>query len=252
MIELGFVFRLGLLLVRPGALILAAPPFGGLYTPAPVKIGLSVVLAVAMAPLVAVPADLPAAALGVIVAREIAIGLSLAFAVRLLLAGAELGGQLTAFQLGFAYAATVDPNTGARNNVLASLYSALTLFTFLALNAHHALLRALAESYKAIPIGVGHIDQTLGRTVAALLGLVFVFGTQVAAPVVIVLLLVELAIGLISRAAPALNLMVIGFPLRLLAGLFALAATIAVVPSMVARLVVPALELAGRVAFAFR
>lgn len=252
MIDLGFVVRLGLLLVRPGALILAAPPFGGLYTPAPVKVGLSVVLAVALAPLVAVPADLPAAALGVIVAREMAIGLALAFAVRLLMAGAELGGQLAGFQLGFAYAAAVDPNTGARNNVLASLYSALTLFTFLALNAHHALLRALAASYAAMPIGVGHIDATLGRSVAALLGLIFVFGTQVAAPVVIVLLLVELGVGLISRAAPALNLMVVGFPLRLLAGLFALAATIAVVPSMVARLVVPALELAGRVAFAFR
>jgi flagellar biosynthetic protein FliR len=251
-IDLAFVTRLGLLLVRPGALVLAAPPFGGLYTPAPVKIGLSVILAVAMAPLVAVPSDVPAAALGVVLAREMAIGLALAFAVRILMAGAELGGQLAGFQLGFAYAATVDPNTGARNNVLASLYSALTLFTFLGLNAHHALLRAVAESYRAMPIGVGHLEASLGHSVASLLGLIFVFGTQVAAPVVIVLLLVELGVGLISRAAPALNLMVIGFPLRLLAGLIALAATIAVVPSLVARLVVPALELAGRLAFAFR
>jgi flagellar biosynthesis protein FliR len=251
-IDLGPVIRLALLLVRPGALVLASPPFGGLYTPAPVKIGLSVVLGLALAPAVAVPGDITGAALGVILARELAIGLALAFAVRVLMAGAELGGQLAGFQLGFGYAAVVDPNTGARNNVLASLYSALTLFTFLALNAHHALLRALAESYRAVPIGFGHVDDTIARAVASLLGLVFVFGTQVAAPVVVVLLVTELAVGLVSRAAPALNLMVIGFPLRLLAGLVALAATIAVVPSMVARLVTPALEFAGRLAFAFR
>lgn len=252
MIDLDFVTRLGLLLVRPGALILAAPPFGGLYTPTPVKIGLAVVLGVAMAPSVAVPGEVAVPALAVIVARETAIGLALAFAVRVLMAGAELGGQLAGFQLGFGYAAVVDPNTGARNNVLASLYSALTLFTILGLNAHHALLRALAESYRAMPIGYGHLEGTVARTAASLLGLVFVFGTEVAAPIVIVLLLVELGVGLISRAAPALNLMVIGFPLRLLAGLVALAATIAVVPSIVARLVVPALEMAGRLAFAFR
>lgn len=252
MIDLGFVTRLGLLLVRPGALIAAAPPFGGLYTPAPVKIGLAVVLGVAMAPGVAVPGDVSVPVLAVLVVREMAIGLTLAFAVRVLMAGAELGGNLAGFQLGFGYAAVVDPNTGARNNVLASLYSAMTLFTFVGLNAHHALLRALAESYRAMPIGAGHLDASVATTVASLLGVVFVFGLQVAAPVIVVLVLVELAVGLISRAAPALNLMAIGFPVRLLAGLVALAATIAVVPSIVARLMVPALELAGRLAFAFR
>jgi flagellar biosynthesis protein FliR len=251
-IDLDVVARFGLLVVRPGALILAAPPFGGLYTPTPVKIGLSVVLGLALAPIVSLPAGLPVEGLAIVVARETAIGLALAFAVRVLMAGAELGGQLAGFQLGFGYAAIVDPNTGARNNLLASLYSALTLFTFLGLNAHHALLRALAETYRSMPIGFGHLQDTMARSVASLLGLIFVFGTQAAAPVVIALLVTELAVALIARAAPAMNLMVIGFPLRLLAGLFALAATIAVVPSLVARLVVPALDLAGRLAFAFR
>lgn len=252
MIDLGFVTRLGVLLVRPGMLVMTAPPFGGQYTPTPVKIGLSMVLGVVLAPVVAVPPEVTTSGLTLIVARETVIGLALGFAVRILTAGAELGGQLAGFQLGFGYAAVVDPNTGARNNLLASIYSTLTLFTFVALNAHHAILRAMAESYRAMPIGYGHVDTTIARSVASLLGLVFVFGTQVAAPVVIVLLVVELAVGLISRAAPALNLMAIGFPLRLLAGLIALAATIGVVPGLVARLVTPALEMAGRLAFAFR
>jgi flagellar biosynthesis protein FliR len=250
--DLAFVTRLGLLLVRPGLLVAAAPPFGAMYTPTPVKIGLSVVLGIALAPAVNLPGEVGMAALALILAREAAIGLALALSVRAMMAGAELAGQLAGFQLGFAYAATVDPQTGARNSVVAALYSSLTLLTFLAINGHHALLKALAESYQALPVGLGHIDAGMAKAVASLLGLLFVFGTQVAAPIVIVLLIVEVAIGLISRAAPALNLMVLGFPIRLLAGLIALAAAVGVVPSVVSRLVVPALEMAGRLAYSFR
>jgi flagellar biosynthetic protein FliR len=251
-IDLAIITRLALLLIRPGFLVATAPPFGGQYTPVPVKVGLSVVLGIAISPTVAMPASLTLAALTVMAIREAAIGLALGLSIRILMAGAELAGQLTGFQLGFAYAATVDPQTGARNNLIAALYSSITLLTFLGINGHHALLRALAESYQAMPIGIGHVDSQMATSVAALLGLLFVFGTQMAAPIVIVLLVAELAVGLISRAAPALNLMVIGFPIRLLAGLVALAAAVGVVPSVVTRLVMPALELAGRLAYGFR
>jgi flagellar biosynthesis protein FliR len=83
-------------------------------------------------------------------------------------------------------------------------------------------------------------------------GLLFVFGVQVVSPVLMVMLIAETALGLISRAAPSLNLMAIGFPVRLLAGLIALSAAIAVLPSAAARLVTPAMELASRLAVAFK
>jgi flagellar biosynthesis protein FliR len=250
--DLSFVMRLGLLLVRPGLLIAAAPPFGALYTPVPVKIGLSVVLGIVLAPTVNLPGVVGMPAFAVILMREAAVGLALALSVRVLMAGAELAGQLAGFQLGFAYAAAVDPQTGARNSIVAALYSSMALLTFLGINGHHALLKALAESYRELPIGIGHVDAAMATQVASLLGLLFVFGTQVAAPVVIVLLVAEVAIGLVSRVAPALNMMVLGFPIRLIAGLVALAATIGVVPSVVSRLVVPALEMAGRLAYSLR
>lgn len=250
--DLTFVTRLGVLLVRPGLLVAAAPPFGALYTPVPVKIGLSVALGVALAPSVSLPGEVSVPMLAIMLAREAAIGLALAFSVRALMAGAELAGQLAGFQLGFAYAATVDPQTGARNSVVAALYTSLTLLTFLSIDGHHALLKALAESYQVLPVGVGRVDPGMAGTIGSLLGLLFVFGTQVAAPIVIVLLVVEVALGLVSRAAPSLNLMALGFPIRLLAGLIALAAAIAAVPSMVSRLIGPALEIAGRLAYGFR
>lgn len=250
--DLSFVTRLGLLLVRPGLLIAAAPPFGALYTPVPVKIGLSAVLGIALAPSVTLPGGMEPAGLALVVAREAAIGLALALSVRAMMAGAELAGQLAGFQLGFSYAAAVDPQTGARNNIISALYSSLALLTFLGIDGHHALLKALAESYRELPVGFGRVDAAMATQVASLLGLLFVFGTQVAAPIVIVLLVAEVAIGLVARAAPALNMMVLAFPVRLVAGLVALAAAVGVVPTVVSRLVVPALEIAGRLAYSLR
>jgi flagellar biosynthesis protein FliR len=250
--DLGFVTRLGVLLIRPGLLVSSAPPFGGQYAPVAVKAGLSVLLAITMAPIVSVPDTVGVGVLAVVAVREAAIGLALGMSIRVLLAGAEVAGQLTGFQLGLAYAATVDPQSGARNNLVSTLYNSVALLTFLGVDGHHALLRAVAQSYTVLPIGAGHVAADLGGMVASLLGTVFVFGAQVAAPVVIVLLVVEVAAGIIARVAPPLNMMVIGFPLRLLAGLIALAAAIEVVPSVTIHAVGRAMELAGRLAYGFR
>lgn len=250
--DAAFAFRLGLLLVRPGALVATAPPFGGSYTPVPVKIGLSVILALCMAPTVAVPALASGPALAVVAGRELLIGIALGMSVRVLVAGVELAGQLAGFQLGFSYAAAVDPQTGARNNVIAALYANLALLTFLAINGHHQVLRAVARSYSAVPIGFGGLDASLSMLVARSLGAIFVLGVQLAAPVVIVLLIVEAGLGLVTRAAPALNMLILGFPVRLLAGLVVLAATVSVVPA-IAQAAAPALlDLAMRLARAFR
>lgn len=248
----AIALRLGLLLVRPAALVAAAPPFGAGYTPVPIKIGLSLILAIVMAPVVPVPEVPTLAMLVLVVGRELLVGLALAMAVRTLVAGAELAGQLAGFQLGLSYAAAVDPQTGARNNVLAALYGNLALFSFLAINAHHALLRALAHSYASVPIGLGGVDGSLAAAVARTLGAIFTVGVQLAAPVVVVLLIVELALGLATRAAPALNIMVVGFPVRLLAGLIVLAATVSVVAALTRGVVPEMFDLAARLARAFR
>jgi flagellar biosynthetic protein FliR len=250
--DLGFVLRLGVLLVRPGALIAAAPPFGGMYTPVAVKVGLVVILAVVLAPVVPLSDGLAGAGLVLVIAREVLIGFALALAIRLLLAGAELAGQLAGFQLGFAYAATVDPQTGARNNVVASIYANLALISFVGINAHHILLRTLSQSYSTLPVGIGHVGGDMAAVVMRMLGAVFVIGAQLAAPVVIVLLIVELAMGLLTRSVPSLNIMVIGYPLRLIAGLLALGAAIAAVPPLVKSTVPFLVDLARALAQAFK
>ena len=128
--------------------------------------------------------------------------------MRVLVAGAELAGHLTGFQIGFAYSSLVDPQSGARNGVLSALYANLVVMVFLVIDGHHQLLQALAASYSALPIGGSAWAATgeLAPLVARTLGTVFVIGVRIAAPVVLVLFVVEVALGLLSRVAPQLNL----------------------------------------------
>jgi flagellar biosynthetic protein FliR len=251
-IELPPITRLGVLLIRPGFLFLAAPVFGGAYAPAMLKVGLTVILGASLIPLVPLPATLDHGALVLVVAREALVGLSIGFAVRILVAGAEFAGHLAGFQLGLSYASVVDPQSGVRNGVVSALYGAIALIIFFAIDAHHDLLRALVQSFDALPVGIGAVGAGLDAVVMRLLGTVFLVGAQLAAPVVVVLLITELALGLLSRAAPTLNLMAQGFPIRLLLGLLALAAAVHAIPGVMAGAFPRVLELGARAAGTFR
>ncbi|MGE3706852.1 MAG: flagellar biosynthetic protein FliR, partial [Vicinamibacterales bacterium] len=191
-------------------------------------------------------------ALTLVVMRELAIGLAIGLAMRALIAGAEMAGHLTATQIGFTYGAVVDPQSGVRNNLLAVLYGNLALVTFLAIDGHHALIRALASSYEALPIGVSGVNASLVQAVTEMLGMVFVLGVRFAMPVIIVLLVVELAMGLISRTAPLLNLLVVAMPIRLVIGLLVVLTVLPATPGVVRRFSTVALELGAALAGAFR
>jgi flagellar biosynthetic protein FliR len=251
-IDLTPVLRFGLLLVRPGMVVMAAPGFGGLYTPPHVKVGLTALIAFGLLPTVQVPATGGDVGLSLMIAREVAIGMSLALVTRALIVAAEFAGHLSGFQIGFSYGATVDPTSGVRNTMLASLYGLLALLTFLAVNGHHALLRALADSYARLPIGGGDVHDSLPAAVTQIFALVFTVGVRLAAPIVIVVLIVELGVGLISRTAPALSAMVIGFPLRIVIGLAVLAVVVAAIPGVISSLVERVIALAMQTAAAFR
>jgi flagellar biosynthetic protein FliR len=185
-------------------------------------------------------------------ARELAIGLALAFAIRVLVVAAEFAGQFMGYQIGLSLGSLIDPQTGVRNTTLALLYANVAVVVCLSTNAHHMLLRALADSYAALPIGLGGVDASLAGSVARLLGLVFVLGVRIAAPVVIVMLLVEVALALLARVAPSLNVMTAGAPVRIAVGLIVVAATVSVVPLIVTRSLPVVLDAAAAMAGAFR
>jgi flagellar biosynthesis protein FliR len=251
-IDFDPIARIGLVLARPSMLVATAPPFGGTYAPMQVRIGIAALLAFVLFPVVEVPAIGSSVGLSVVIARELAIGMAIGFAIRALVGGAELAGYLTGLQIGFSYSAIVDPQSGVRNNLFAILYGNLALVTFFGINGHHALIQAVAASYAMLPIGVGAVDESIAAGATRMLGIVFVLGVRVALPVMIVLLVVELAIGLISRAAPNLNLMALGMPLRVIVGLLVVAAVVPSVPGVIGRFSTTAVELGVSVALAFR
>jgi flagellar biosynthetic protein FliR len=251
-IDLTPVMRFALLLVRPGALIVFAPAFGGTYAPAQAKIGLTVLIAFGLMPTTPMPTVGEALPLAMVVAREVALGFALALGIRVMVAGAELGGHLAGFQMGLSYGATIDPQSGVRNPLLATLYGNLALVTFFMIGGHHAFLRALHQSYVDLPVGAGGIDASLPQTVADMLAVVFVLGARLAAPVVVVLVVGEIAMALMARAAPALNLMAVGAPARLLIGLAILPLVVPAVVGLISGASGSIVQVALRAAGAFR
>lgn len=251
MTEFSTIAQLGILIARPASLVAAAPVFGA-FAPAQVRLGVSVLLAILIAPAVPPMAFTSTLGLGVLVAREMAIGLVMALALRAIIAGAELAGHLTGNQLALSYGSIVDPQGGVRNNLVANLYGNLTLLTFMAINGHHALLRALVASYTALPIGAGGVGPSMVASVTQLLGIVFVLGVRLAAPLIVVMLLVEVGMALMARVAPSLNLMAVAPPVRIVIGLLAIAAMIPLIPSVATRASSSIAQVALQAATAFR
>jgi flagellar biosynthetic protein FliR len=241
-----------LLLVRPGMLVMGTPFLGAVHAPVLMRVGLTVLLAIVLAPFVPLPAELSAGAVAIVVLREVAIGLALALAIRVLVTAGEFAGHFAGYQIGLSLGSLIDPQSGVRNNVLAIVYAQLVTIVCLATNTHHALLRALADSYRALPVGFGSLSSGLSTSVAESLGLVFILGVRIAAPVVVVLLLVELALGLVARVAPSLNVMIAGAPVRVVLGLLVVALSVEALPVLISRFIPLTFQAAAGTAQSFR
>ena len=249
--ELTPLADFGVRMVRPGMLVATAPGIGGVSVPPLVKIGLTAILVMFMLPVAA--ARTPGTDnIVLVIAREAGIGLALAMAGRLVIAAAEAAGALIGLQIGFSYATVVDPQSSARNNLLASLYGLIATLTFFAIDGHHALLRALAQSYTTLPIGTGAVDQTLVATIGSMAGVIFSVAVRLAAPLVVALFVAEVVLGVISRAAPQLNLGSLSFTIRAALGLFILAQVVGFVPELLRQMAAEAMTSALALASAFR
>ena len=252
MTALETVAAFALLLVRPGMLVMGTPFLGAIHAPAQLRVGLALLLALMLAPFVTMPPALSTGALTLVVLREVAIGAALTLVIRVLITAAEFAGQFSGYQIGLSIGALIDPQSGVRNNLLALLYANVTTVICFASNAHHALLHALADSYTALPIGAGGVDASLATSVAQTLGLVFILGVRIAAPVIVVLLLVELALGLLARVAPSLNVMTAGAPVRVIVGLLVVAGSMMTLPHVIGRYVPNAFQVSAGTMRAFR
>ena len=220
----NWVVRLWWPVLRIGGFILTAPISSETVVPRAVKIALTLGLAFILAPLAAAPAGLSIfSGPGLMAAaQEVLIGIAIGMVVQLAFEALSFAGQSISTTMGLGFATLVDPQHGAQTPVLGQLFMIFGTLTYLSVNGHLVLLGALAKSFRTLPIGGANVDSNFLLAVAAWGARVFETGLLVALPAVVALVIVNLALGVITRAAPQLNLFGIGFTITLLAGFIVL------------------------------
>ena len=212
-----------LVLFRVTGVVMLAPVFGSQAIPAPAKVFLSLVLAMLFFPLVkgqggAAPVE--AGSLALAVAGELAVGLLIGFAAALLFAGVQFGGHLIDQELGLQQAALLDPVLNEQISILGQFKVLLATLVWLLINGHHLLISSIADSFRAVPLmglrftegAAMHLSDTLMRDF-------FRMGVGIAAPALVTLFLITIAMAFMARTAPEMNVFALSFTLRLAVGL---------------------------------
>jgi flagellar biosynthetic protein FliR len=202
------------------ALFSAAPVLSIRSVPARLRIGLSVVLAATIAPSVAAPPAIdPVSMISLgFIAQEVAVGLSIGFAARLVFAAFQLAGEVIGLQMGLSFAGFFDPSGGTGNAVGSFMNTTATLM-FVALNGPLLLIAATLRSFTVLPIGQVPFEFVARFDPVRLGSEVFALGLLIAVPFLALILFVNLLLGVMSRVAPQLSLFSIGFPVTIGVGM---------------------------------
>ncbi len=171
----------------------------------------------------------------VLLLHELLIGLGLGLAVNVIFAGVQIAGELAGFQMGFAIVNIVDPMTGVDAPVTSNLLYIVAFLLFLSFGGHHMLIKALVDSYYIIPVEAGFPDQKYLLAVLSYAAQMFLIGVKMAAPVIGVLLLLNISFALTARAIPQMNVFLMSFPLTIAIGLFFMIVIIRMMPPFMNR-----------------
>jgi len=220
--------------IRISAIMVTVPLFSSRNVPLQVKVVLALGMAVIVLPTVHLPAvegvSVPVLVSGMV--GEVLIGVIIGFTARLLFAGVELAGQLVGFQMGFGIVNVIDPQTSTQVSIIAHFQNIITMLLFLAFNAHHYFILAIAKSFELVPPLMFCLTNAAMEALIALSCNMFIIAAKVAAPVIAVLLFTNVALGLIARTVPQMNIFIVGFPLNLSVGLFGVGISLPVLSSL--------------------
>lgn len=206
--------------MRVGMMMTVAPIFGSRLMPVRARIVAALVITLVLLPIIPeVPAIDPLSAAGFLIAvQQLLIGMIMGFILQMMFAALVVGGQTVALSMGLGFASMVDPQNGVQVPVVSQIYLIIATLLFLSMNGHLILISVLADSFISLPIGGAGITKMVLWDVVLWSGEMFANGVLIALPAVTALLLVNLAFGVITRAAPQLNIFGVGFPLTLCMG----------------------------------
>lgn len=210
-----------LVLFRIGGLVLTAPVFGSTLVPLRVRAGMVMVIAAMVFPLVAgqAPRELSLSMAVVGGVREFMIGATIGLSLSILLSSAEVVGLMVGRQAGLALANVFDPTRNQQTTTVGQVYSMVLVLVFLTAGGHRAAMAAVLDTFAVIPLLSSTHDESAMVLLAELLGAAFILGIRLAVPVLIALFLTGTALGFLSRTMPQLNILTVGFTLRVLVAL---------------------------------
>ncbi|EBA00988.1 flagellar biosynthetic protein FliR [Marinobacter sp. ELB17] len=211
-------------LFRIASFLMVIPVFGTQLVPARVRLGLALLMTIIVVPMIPpVPQiDALSADAVVITLQQILIGVGLGFALTALWQLFVIAGQMIAMQMGLGFASMVDPANGVNVAVLAQIYTITITLLFLAMNGHLVAFEVFIESFRTLPIGLEGLGQAGMWQLAHRISWMFVSAMLMALPAVTAVLIVSISFGVMTRAAPQMNIFALGFPIGLIFGLFAI------------------------------
>lgn len=233
--------------LRIGAFWMVLPVFGSGVVPARVRIILALVTTLVVLP--AIPAPPPVTLFSgdwwLTLLQQIGLGAAMAFVLQIVFEAVLLGGQLIAMAMGLGFAEMSDPLRGASSPVISQYFSLIATLLFLGIGGHLLAFEWLAVSFRHLPVGPAAVDDATLWTLATWGGHVFLGAVKIALPANMALLLVNLSFGVISRSAPSLNLLAIGFPAALLFGMVMLLFSMPLLAQVFSELLVRAWQFLG-------
>jgi flagellar biosynthetic protein FliR len=209
-------------LARVGAILMFAPLVSSSAVPARVRVLLAMALTLGLMPLagVANPTTWPNLLLGIL--SEILIGVAIGTAMNLVFVGARMAGEIVAHQMGLGLAEMFDPAAGGESNVLGHAYGLLAIVVFLGINGHHALVNGIGQSFSALPLLSAINGQAMVNMIGSLLLSATTLALQLAMPIFVTMLIVDVASGMVGRTVPQVGMMTIGITLRAVVGMIVL------------------------------
>lgn len=215
--------------IRMLALIGTAPLFSESTVPSRVQIGLAAILTIIVAPSIThpLPTVSPGSFAGLwIVAQQVLIGIALGLTMRIAFAAVQTAGEFIGLQMGLSFASFFDPGTGANTAVLSRILNIIAILTFIALDGHLLMLAALVHTFETLPIAQAPLNKNGWGVLLEWAKTVFTSGLLLALPLICSLLTINLAMGILNRAAPQLSVFAVGFPVSLIIGIVLLRAVL--------------------------
>lgn len=214
------------IMLRTSGLFLLAPILGNKSVPKLARVGMIVIFGMIMVVAlgdVTLPQTGSLAELIAIGFKELFVGLIIGFVFMLVFYAVQAAGSLVGYQIGLYLASAIDPTTQSQSSIIGQFWLLIAMLIFLAINGHHLVIRAYADSFQMIPPGFVSVDGSVGEMMIKYTAYLFVIALKVASPVMVTLFLTDVALGTVAKMMPTMNVFFVGFPIKIGVGLAVLA-----------------------------